>query len=63
MATHISAIKRAKQNEKRRLRMALYCDPVNQQIYNRLKQMGEIPGPSLKLIPEELQATATANPG
>jgi predicted Zn-dependent protease len=42
-----------KVNEKRRLRMALYIDPSNPQLYTRLKDLGEIPGPSLALHPEE----------
>lgn len=42
-----------KQNEIRRLRMALSLDPSNPEIYVRLKELGEIPGPSLALTPEE----------
>ncbi len=42
-----------KAGEKKRLRMALSFDPANQDIYNRLRALGEIPGPSLALTPEE----------
>jgi tetratricopeptide (TPR) repeat protein len=48
-----------KTNEAKRLRMAMYFDPTNQEIYDRLRGLGQIPGPSLKLTPEELNATAT----
>ncbi len=37
----------------RRLRMALYVEPGNTQIMTRLRALGEIPGPSLALQPEE----------
>lgn len=37
---------------KRRLRMALYIDPANPEVSQRLRDMGEIPGPSLALPPE-----------
>lgn len=47
-------------NEKKRLRMALYLNPTDQSIYDRLRGLGEIPGPSLKLVPEEMSASATA---
>lgn len=42
-----------KANETRRLRMALSRDPSNPEIYGRLKELGEIPGPSIALTPEE----------
>ena len=42
-----------KANEKKRLRMALYLDRTNQAIYDRLRGLGEIPGPSLALVPDE----------
>jgi len=42
-----------KASEVRRLRMALFVDPRNQDIPNRLRALGEIPGPSLALQPEE----------
>jgi tetratricopeptide (TPR) repeat protein len=48
-----------KSNEKRRLRMALYLDPSNPDLYKRLKDLGEIPGPSLQLRPEEMTAEAS----
>jgi predicted Zn-dependent protease len=38
---------------KRRLRMALYLEPANLAIHNRLRALGEIPGPSLALTPDE----------
>lgn len=42
-----------KAGETRRLRMALYLKPTEQKIYDRLRELGEIPGPSLALFPEE----------
>ncbi len=41
-------------NEIKRLRMALYLDPKDPQISNRLRALGEIPGPSLAMPPEEI---------
>jgi predicted Zn-dependent protease len=43
----------AKDREKTRLRMALSLDPNNPDINRRLRDMGEIPGPSLQLKPAE----------
>lgn len=40
-------------NQVRRLRMALFIEPKNKVVLNRLLEMGEIPGPSLALRPEE----------
>lgn len=40
-------------NEVRRLRMALFVEPKNKAVMNRLLELGEIPGPSLALRPEE----------
>lgn len=40
-------------NAKRRLRMALFLDQANLDIHNRLRAMGEIPGPSLAIFPDE----------
>lgn len=37
-----------------RLRMALYLDPNNSEIHNRIRGLGEIPGPTLALPPKEL---------
>lgn len=37
----------------RRLRMALYVDPHNPDIARRIRELGEIPGPSLAIQPEE----------
>lgn len=37
----------------RRLRMALYVDRTNEEILQKLRTLGEIPGPSLALRPEE----------
>jgi hypothetical protein len=36
-----------------RLRNALYLDPKNPEIPKRLRELGEIPGPSLAMPPEE----------
>jgi predicted Zn-dependent protease len=41
-----------KKSEIRRLRMALYLDKTNPDITKRLRELGEIPGPSLALPPE-----------
>lgn len=40
-------------NQIRRLRMALFVEPKNKAVMSRLLEMGEIPGPSLALRPEE----------
>ncbi len=40
-------------NQVRRLRMALFIEPKNKPVLSRLLAMGEIPGPSLALRPEE----------
>lgn len=36
-----------------RLRMALYVDPANPEVLAKLRALGEIPGPSLAIRPEE----------
>jgi len=43
----------AKERALTRLRMALYVDRNNTEITKRLRELGEIPGPSLALQPEE----------
>jgi cytochrome c-type biogenesis protein CcmH/NrfG len=43
----------ATEREKERLRMALYLDPKNEAVMQRLRELGEIPGPSLVLQPTE----------
>lgn len=40
-------------HEKERLRMALYIDPKHEQVQQRLRAMGEIPGPSYAIVPAE----------
>jgi tetratricopeptide (TPR) repeat protein len=40
-------------NEVTRLRMALYLDPVNSEVNERLRALGEVPGPSFALQPSE----------
>lgn len=42
-----------KQNAVRRLRMALYLDPENADVHARLRELGQVPGPSFVLVPEE----------
>jgi predicted Zn-dependent protease len=42
-----------KPNELKRLRMALFIEPHNETILKRLRELGEVPGPSLALQPEE----------
>ncbi len=37
-----------------RLRMALYFDPQNAQVYQEIRRLGEVPGPTLVLLPKEL---------
>lgn len=41
------------ENAKRRLRMALFFDTTNREINARLRAMGEIPGPSFAIRPDE----------
>ncbi|MBL8886171.1 MAG: hypothetical protein JNK16_05880 [Phycisphaerales bacterium] len=41
-----------KENELKRLRMALYIEPRNQEIQKRIRELGEVPGPSYVLRPE-----------
>lgn len=36
-----------------RLRMALYVDPRNERVHEKIRQLGETPGPSFALVPEE----------
>jgi predicted Zn-dependent protease len=40
-------------HEKQRLRMALFLDAKNAEVLQRLREMGEIPGPSFALVPAE----------
>jgi tetratricopeptide (TPR) repeat protein len=42
-----------KEAELARLRMALYLDPINAEVNARLRELGEIPGPTLALRPTE----------
>ena len=42
-----------KQNEIKRLRMALYLDPQNADLPARFRALNEVPGPSLAMPPEE----------
>lgn len=49
-------------SELRRLRMALYLNPSNNDILERIRAMGEIPGPSLALQPEEMESPIPAQP-
>ncbi|RMH27829.1 MAG: hypothetical protein D6693_04470 [Planctomycetota bacterium] len=37
----------------RRLRMALYIEPTNEAVRQRLRALGEVPGPSLAIVPDE----------
>lgn len=39
-----------------RLRMALFFDPQNAEVYREMRELGEVPGPSLILPPKELPA-------
>ena len=40
-------------SELRRLRMALWCAPNSNEIKTRIRGLGEIPGPSIALRPDE----------
>ncbi|MDX2147515.1 MAG: tetratricopeptide repeat protein [Planctomycetota bacterium] len=42
-----------RENELTRLRMAMYIEPMNQVVWERIRALGEVPGPSLALMPEE----------
>jgi tetratricopeptide (TPR) repeat protein len=39
----------------RRLRMALFLEPENLVIHDRIRAMGQVPGPSYALVPDELE--------
>ncbi|MHC4977069.1 MAG: tetratricopeptide repeat protein [Planctomycetota bacterium] len=39
----------------RRLRMAMFLDPENFEIQDRIRAMGQVPGPSYALVPDELE--------
>ncbi|MGH7242148.1 MAG: tetratricopeptide repeat protein [Phycisphaerales bacterium] len=41
-----------KENELKRLRMALYIEPRNQDIQKRIRELGQVPGPGFTLRPE-----------
>jgi tetratricopeptide (TPR) repeat protein len=41
-----------KQSELKRLRMALYIEPRNEEVRKRIRDLGEVPGPSYALVPE-----------
>jgi cytochrome c-type biogenesis protein CcmH/NrfG len=42
-----------KENSLKRLRMALFLDPANAEVAARIRELGEIPGPSFSIVPEE----------
>lgn len=42
-----------RENALRRLRMALYIEPENAEVAARIRELGEIPGPSYSLVPDE----------
>lgn len=44
-----------KKHELERLRMALYLDPTSKEINERIRKLGEIPGPSLAIVPTEAE--------
>jgi tetratricopeptide (TPR) repeat protein len=44
-----------RENAVRRLRMALYLDPLDERVLTKLRAAGEVPGPSIGLIPEEAE--------
>ncbi len=39
----------------KRLRMALYIEPANQKVQDKIRALGEVPGPSFAVAPEELE--------
>ncbi len=47
----------------RRLRMAFYLDPKNQLYIDEIRRMGEIPGPSFGMVPEEASPVLADAPG
>lgn len=44
-----------RQGELRRLAMALYLDPGNLKIQERIRELGEVPGPTFAAVPAELE--------
>jgi tetratricopeptide (TPR) repeat protein len=46
-----------------RLRMALYIEPTNPEIAARIRELGEIPGPSYALPPEESRQAGVSTEG
>lgn len=46
-----------------RLRMALWVDPANPQVAQRLRDLGEVPGPTMARPPAELPRSAQVPPG
>jgi tetratricopeptide (TPR) repeat protein len=47
-----------KTNEVKRLRMAFFLNPADEQVAGRLRKLGEVPGPSAGLRPTELTTSA-----
>lgn len=47
---------------KRRVAMAYYIDPLNAEVNELVKDLGEIPGPTFGIPPEELSDTAAPAP-
>lgn len=47
-------------NQVRRLRMAFYLNPENEALLAEIRRVGEVPGPTFGLLPEEMVATASA---
>lgn len=47
----------------RRLRMAYFLDPKNQDYIDEIRRMGEVPGPSFGLAPEEASPVLADVPG
>ncbi|MCA9294174.1 MAG: tetratricopeptide repeat protein [Phycisphaerales bacterium] len=47
------------QTAKQRYRMALFADPMNEQVKTALRKMGEIPGPGIAIQPTEMASAAS----
>lgn len=49
-----------REKQVRRLRMAFYLNPENEALLAEIRRVGEVPGPTFGLLPEEMYLTASA---
>ena len=49
-----------REKQVRRLRMAFYLNPENEALLAEIRRVGEVPGPTFGLLPEEMFLTASA---